>query len=117
MKRILLIIIALLSCKVQAIVPNTELYKVSESRIHELTIMISNLESELSQYSVNSASFINSNKLKNNYEKEMQLLIERVELYRRLEKNNLIMYSNGGEIVPEKTANKLNQQGPSAGTH
>ena len=59
--------------------------------------------------SAESSSSKNRSELKDSYEKEIEIITKRVELLLRLERENLIMYSNGGEVQFTDTANKASK--------
>jgi|GEM_PF-5014721 len=75
-----------------AIVPNTQFYIDAEERIAHLEVQLIELKSNLS---TQSATLLEVKlKLKMNIENEIRLIKEKIKLFKQLERNSLIMYSN-----------------------
>jgi len=89
MKTILLVVL-FFSIQAFAIVPNTEYYKSAKSRINSLKTQVEAIDSTLAASSNPQVEL----QLKQNIEKEIELIEQRIELYKKLESKSLIMYSN-----------------------
>ncbi|WP_426369406.1 hypothetical protein [Pseudocolwellia sp. HL-MZ7] len=87
MKTIILTFI-LMCCNVYAVVPSTQYYIDAQK-----TIVV--LEAELKEIKSNfTTTSPESSQLKDNIENEIKLIKQRVELFKKLERKQLIMYSS-----------------------
>jgi predicted nuclease with TOPRIM domain len=91
MKTIILTFI-LICCNVYAVVPNIQYYIDAEKRIVVLETELQEITSSLS--TINSENSKLKYQLKKNIENEIKLIKQRVELFKKLEREQLIMYSS-----------------------
>lgn len=89
MKTIILVAL-LFSAHAYAIVPNTEYYELAQNRIKTLKAEVKKVELNLTNNPQHKLSL----ELKGNIEQEIKLIEQRVKLYKKLERQSLIMYSN-----------------------
>ena len=91
MKTIILTFI-LICCNVYAVVPNIQYYIDAEKRIVVLETELQEIKSSLT--AINPESSELKYQLKKNIENEIILIKQRVELFKKLERDQLIMYSS-----------------------
>ncbi len=89
MKTIILVAL-LFSVQAYAIVPNTKYYELAQNRINTLKAEVKKVEFNLTNDPQHKLNL----ELKENIEQEIRLIEQRVKLYKKLEKQNLIMYTS-----------------------
>ena len=89
MMKTLLLVVIFFSAQAWSIVPNTEYYKSAKSRIISLKLQVEEIEVTLSTQQDHKVEL----QLKPNIEKEIKLIEQRIELYKKLESKSLIMYT------------------------
>ena len=99
--KVLGIAFLIISFNAYSIVPNDKYYELADKQITQLNSELKEIESSLKLNPSNEIAL----KLKDNLNQELDLIKQRVKLYKKLEKSGLIMYSNKQSSVL-KTPNK-----------
>ncbi len=93
--KVLALLLLIISFNANSIVPNDKYYEIADAQIAQLSSELKTIESSLELNPTHEISL----QLKDNLNKEINLIKQRVELYKKLEKSGLIMYLNNQNSV------------------